>query len=72
MLWFKRSSKPDRGRGVAGTGLDDPSFLYTANSGYLELTDFEGQKGVPTKRDRLEGFTGGMTMTTVGIGDDAK
>ncbi|CAD6590843.1 MAG: hypothetical protein ASARMPREDX12_004751 [Alectoria sarmentosa] len=72
VLWFKRSSKPGRGRGATGTGLDDPSLLYTANSGYLELTDFEGQKGMPTKRDRLEGFTGGMTTTTVGIGDDAK
>ena len=62
-LRFTRSSKQDRGRGGVGLGFDDPSLLYSANSGngdsgYGELTDLEGQKGVQTERERLEGLTG--------------
>ena len=58
-LWFTGSTKLKSGRGGAGVGIDDPSLLYSANSGhgaarYEELTDFEGQKGMQTKREELE------------------
>lgn len=54
-------------------GLDDPSLLYSANSGrgdaaYEELTDLEGQKGLQTERERLEGFMDNRTKTTGGVG----
>lgn len=44
-------------------GFEDPSLLYSADSGhgdsgYEELTDLEGQKGLQTERERLEGLTG--------------
>lgn len=72
MLWFKKNPKPDRVRGGAGKGLDDPSLLYSAKSGrgdagYEELTDMEGQKGMQTKREGLEGFMNDMAKTTVGV-----
>ncbi|KAF6218247.1 hypothetical protein HO133_006209 [Letharia lupina] len=72
VLWFKRSPNPDRGRGGAGMGLDDPSLLYSANSGhgdagYEELTDLEGQKGTQTKREGLEEFMENVATTTVGV-----
>ena len=54
MLWFKESPKPDRDRNGADSRLDDPSLLYSANSGYEELADLEGQRGMPTKREDLE------------------
>lgn len=49
-------------------GLDDPSLLYSANSGhgdagYEELTDLEGQKGMQTKREGLEGSISNVTKT---------
>ena len=49
-----RSLKRDRIRSGAAVGLDDPSLLYSANSGhgdagYEELTDLEGQKGLQPK-----------------------
>ena len=52
-------------------GLNDPSLLYSAdrgqgNAGYEELTDLEGQKGLQTKREALEGFTDNMITTSVG------
>ncbi|CAF9942378.1 hypothetical protein IMSHALPRED_003648 [Imshaugia aleurites] len=54
VLWFKESPKPDRDRNGADSRLDDPSLLYSANSGYEELADLEGQRGMPTKREDLE------------------
>lgn len=74
VLWFKRSPKADRGRSGAGMGLDDPSLLSSANSGhgdagYEELTDLEGQKGMQTKREGLEGFMDDTTKPTVGVGN---
>lgn len=62
-LRFTRSSKQDRGGGGPGRGVEDPSLLYSADSGhgdaeYEELTDLEGQKGLQTERERLEGLTG--------------
>lgn len=74
VLWFKRSARPDRGRSRTGVGLDNPSLLYSANSGhgdsgYEELTDLEGQKGAQTKRGGLEGFPDNVTTATVGVTD---
>ena len=45
--------KPNRRPGGAHMGLDDPSLLYSANSGHLETgreegTDLEGQNGIQT------------------------
>ena len=57
---FTRSSKQvGGGRDGAGMRLDDPSLLYSAGSKhgdarYEELTDLEGQKGLGTRRERLE------------------
>ena len=62
----KKSAKPDRGPGGGGMGLDDPSFLHSVNNGYEELTDLEGQKGMQTKREDLEGSMNNMTTATVG------
>lgn len=72
VLGFKRSPKPDRGRHGAGMGLDDPSLLYSGNSGhedagYEELTDLGGQMGMQTKRDGLEGFMDNTTLTIAGV-----
>lgn len=72
LLWLKRSPKPDRGTLGTGVGLDDPSLLYSANSGhgdagYEELTDLEGQKGMQTKREGLEGFMDNRTKTNFGV-----
>ena len=50
-------------------GLDDPSLLHSVNSGYEELTDLEGQKGMQTKREGLEGTINNKTTATVGVGD---
>ena len=49
---------------------NDPSLLYGADcgrgvAGYEELTELEGQKGVQTKRDGLEGFMDGMTTDEI-------
>lgn len=72
VLWFKRSPKPDHGRRGAAMGLDDPSLLYSGNSGhgdagYEELTDLGGQKGMQTKRVGLEGFMDNTTLTIAGV-----
>ena len=72
MLWFKRSPKPDRGRHGAGMGLDAPSLLYSGNNGhgdagYEELTELEGQKGMQTKREGLEGLMDNTTSTNAGV-----
>ena len=50
-------------------GLDDPSLLYATSPGqgdapYEELTDLEGQKGMQTKREGLEGFMDNVTLTS--------
>ena len=69
VLWFKESPKPDRDRKGAGIENDDPSLLYSANSGYEELADLEGQRGMQTKREDLEEPMDSMTRTTVGVGN---
>ena len=71
LLWLKRSLNPDRGTLGTGVGLDDPSLLHSANNGhgdarYEELTDLEGQKGMQTKREGLEGFMDNRTTTDFG------
>lgn len=72
VLWFKRSPKPDRRRHGTGVGLDDPTLLYSGNSGhgdagYEELTDLEGQKRLQTKREGLEKIMANPTSTIVGV-----
>lgn len=63
-------SRPDRGRDQPRMGLDDPN--YSANSGYWELTDLEGQKELPTKRDGLEESVDNTTITVVGAVDKVR
>lgn len=53
-------------------GLDDPGLLYSANSGYWELTDLEGQKELPTKREGLKESMDNTTITAVGVVDKVR